>query len=334
MTPLSRGAGPVAVRAGPRSARCVADQRWVRAATRASRRHGLLTLDDAVDTGLDRRTLQRAVSSGRLERLHPQVFRFAGTPTTHLQRVHAATLHVPDSRASHESALFLHAVPRLPKRVAVTVAPDTTATWSGMRVHRLGDLQPAHCEVVDGILTTTLARAVVDVSSVVSRGRLVWLIDRLTITDRRTSVVRIARVLRQVNTRGRRNIAILRDELDRRGPAAPAPRSVLEREIDELLLTTDLPPAIAEYPLPSGEPGPAFVDRAWPEARLILEIDGRPWHARERDMAKDRARDRAAARLGWLTLRVLDEEVRHLPELVIDDVVEVYRERTGQRPIL
>jgi hypothetical protein len=43
--------------------------------------------------------------------------------------------------------------------------------------------------------------------------------------------------------------------------------------------------------------------------------------------AKDRARDRAAAREGWLTLRVLDDEVRHLPAELIDDLVVTYGSR-------
>jgi very-short-patch-repair endonuclease len=72
---------------------------------------------------------------------------------------------------------------------------------------------------------------------------------------------------------------------------------------------------------------PGFVDRCWPEAKLILEIDGRRWHARERDMAKDRARDREAARLGWQTVRVLDEEVGDCLGAVVDDMVTIYAER-------
>ena len=44
-------------------------------------------------------------------------------------------------------------------------------------------------------------------------------------------------------------------------------------------------------------------------------------------MARDRARDREAARLGWLTVRVLDEEVGDCPGSVMEDLVEIYRER-------
>lgn len=70
-----------------------------------------------------------------------------------------------------------------------------------------------------------------------------------------------------------------------------------------------------------------LVDRAWPEVHLILEIDGRRWHARERDMARDRRRDRQAAAVGWQTLRVLGEEIRDIPDDVRAEVVAAYAVR-------
>ncbi len=63
---------------------------------------------------------------------------------------------------------------------------------------------------------------------------------------------------------------------------------------------------------------------------LILEIDGRSWHAREASMAKDRARDRVAARHGWQTLRILGEEIDDCPDAVIDDVRTAYAVRLEQ----
>ena len=47
-------------------------------------------------------------------------------------------------------------------------------------------------------------------------------------------------------------------------------------------------------------------------------------------MRRDRERDRAAARMGWQTMRVLDEEVSDEPELVLDDIVTTYQRRLDQ----
>jgi hypothetical protein len=235
-------------------------------------------------------------------------------------------LQIPQSRASHESALHLHGVDRAPFAIAVTVPPPSRSSGAGVRVHR-HEIPREHRATVVGIPTTSLPRAIVDVTSSVGPGTLAHIVDRATITQRATTVAAIGRALRLSSRRGRRNIAHLQRILDQRRPGAPAPRSRVERRVDDGLASTGLPRPLAEYPVPSLAPGLGFVDRAWPDARLILEIDGRTWHARERDMAKDRARDRAAARVGWLTLRVLDEEVRDLLDAVLDDVVSVYHQR-------
>lgn len=47
-------------------------------------------------------------------------------------------------------------------------------------------------------------------------------------------------------------------------------------------------------------------------------------------MARDRRRDRMAAAQGWLTLRVLDEEVEHMGEDVIRELEAAYRSRLGR----
>ena len=55
------------------------------------------------------------------------------------------------------------------------------------------------------------------------------------------------------------------------------------------------------------------VDFGWPEARLIVEADGRRWHTRIADLRRDRERDNQAARAGWQTLRFLHESIDGRP---------------------
>ena len=264
--------------------------------------------------------------------MHPGVYRFTAAPESAIQRIWGAVLAVGGPAvASHEGSLILHGVDRIPAdETPVSVPPGYRANHPGIRVHRFSDLRSDHLHTIGGIPTTTLERAVVDITSVFRPRRLEWLVDRVTVTERKTTIGAISRVLRQVNHRGRRQIGLLGELLDARTTAEPIPRSQLERQMDELLAALDLPPPRHEYPLPSLVPGEGFVDRAWPEAGLILEIDGRVWHARERSMRVDRARDRAAAREGWQTLRVLDEEVTDVPEGVIDDLLAVYEVRIGK----
>jgi predicted transcriptional regulator of viral defense system len=296
---------------------------WTAISECAARQLGVVSMEQVRELGVDRRQIQRAVLAGTLVSVHPQVYRFRAAAPTRDQRVQAGVLQVPDSVASHESALWLHGVDRSPFRVAVTVPPPSRSSLDGVTVHR-HEVPDLHRTTVRGIPCTTLPRTVVDVASVFGGDRLADLLDRVTITDRTTTIGAIARCLRQSSRRGRRRIAVLAQMLDDRGPSAPAPRSKVEARVDAAIDESGLPTPLAEYPLPTTSHTAGFVDRAWPEAKLILEIDGRSWHAREQDMAKDRARDRAAARAGWLTIRVLDEEVADELPAVIEDVLAVY----------
>ena len=63
-----------------------------------------------------------------------------------------------------------------------------------------------------------------------------------------------------------------------------------------------------------------LVDLAVYESKVILEADGRRWHAREQAMARDRQRDREAARQGWLTLRFVHRDLVHDLDGCADDI--------------
>jgi hypothetical protein len=292
---------------------------------------GVFSISQAEELGVGRRQLIRAAHSGTLTHPHADVFGIAGVVPTERAMVRAGVLQVGSSVASHEATLLLHAIDRIPFIVAVTVERATAGhTHPGIRIHRYRDLHRDHLTDVVGIPTTTIERAVVDLTSVFGRARLEHLIDDLTITRRLTTVGRIGRTLRQVDRRGRLHIGRLPALLAARMPSEPAPRSRLERRTDELISRSQLPAPLKEHPLPTDQEYRGYVDRCWPEASLIVEIDGRSWHSREAAMAADRARDRAAARVGWQTLRILDEELTDCPDVVVDDLVTAYLTRLGQ----
>lgn len=297
----------------------------------AGRQAGCFSLDQSRGMGISDRRVRLLEANGLVRRVHPRTFRFASSEASPRSRAWAAQLQAgPSSVLSHEAALYLHGVGRVPFRCAVTMPPGWRHDIRGIRVHRLCDVLGEHVVDLGGLRVTTVARAVVDATSAISVRRLDDLIDRVTITEQRCTLGGIARVYRQINRRGRRRIAVLAALLDARLESGPTPRSLLEKRADELLARSGLPAPRHEMPLPGEWGGASRVDRAWPEVRLILEIDGRTWHSREQAMAKDRERDRAAGRAGWFTARVLGEEVRDHPELVVADLVELHRVRSEQ----
>lgn len=305
-----------------------------RLAKLATAQHGVFHLSQADGVGVSRRKLRYAEQTGGLESVHPKVWRMPGSPRSVHQAVWGAVLQVGngtiDSRvvASHECSLRLRGIERVPFVLAVSTGTGGNQHHFGVRVHRFCDLSPDMIERIDGIPVTTVARAIVDLTSVFRRDRLDQLIDQLTIVERATTFGAVNRALRRSNRRGRTNIRMLQQLLDARDESTPM--SMTEKLADELLVTTDLPKPEHEYPLPGWELGDAFVDRAWPDAMLIVEIDGRSWHGRERDMQRDRERDRNAGRAGWYTARFIHSEVRDEPDVFLTDVVELHRRRSEQ----
>jgi very-short-patch-repair endonuclease len=63
---------------------------------------------------------------------------------------------------------------------------------------------------------------------------------------------------------------------------------------------------------------------------LAVELDGAAHHTSAEDRAKDLARDRALAALGWVVLRFTYADVLRDPDGVRAKVLEVYRARQAQ----
>jgi very-short-patch-repair endonuclease len=64
----------------------------------------------------------------------------------------------------------------------------------------------------------------------------------------------------------------------------------------------------------------AVADFAWPEHRLIVEIDGREWHTDREAFQRDRRRQNALIDARWRVLRFTVDDVRLYPEYVIEEI--------------
>ncbi|WP_166509631.1 endonuclease domain-containing protein [Blastococcus sp. TF02-8] len=78
--------------------------------------------------------------------------------------------------------------------------------------------------------------------------------------------------------------------------------------------------------------GPVFLDAAWPDVRLAVELDGAAFHrsapARERDLR----RDAALAALGWQTLRFSFRRATTEAPACRAQIARTYRSRQGVAP--
>jgi very-short-patch-repair endonuclease len=111
------------------------------------------------------------------------------------------------------------------------------------------------------------------------------------------------------------------------GPAELT-RSVLEDRFLELVRRKGLPgPRVGVY-IEGYE-----VDFYWPEANLIVEIDGFAAHGTRRRFEADRLRDRRLARKGLQTIRLTANALSYDEDAIADDLEAAWsRSRASSNP--
>jgi very-short-patch-repair endonuclease len=204
---------------------------------------------------------------------------------------------------SHRAAAALWGV-RGGSRIEITV-PRGRRSRQGMQLH-WADLPADEVTVHDGIPVTTVPRTLLDLSAVVQRDEL-------------------RGAMRQAEQLGLRDPLWLGDLVERypRKPGAPVAkmlieeaqrglgivRSEFEERFQALLLNACLPSPMTNVRIEGIE-----VDCAWPEQRLIVELDGRETHDTHHAFEHDRARDRRLSAAGWRVVRVTWRQLTEQPE--------------------
>jgi hypothetical protein len=298
--------------------------RDARIARLGARQGAVFSRAQAHTVGFTDPSIQRRVRSGTWERDHQGVYRLAGAPRTWQSEIWAALLAAgPLAAVTHETALRLHGSEHVPTRpLTLTVAHGGHPRVRGAFVHQIDDLRPHHLVTVDGLPVSDPARAVVEVSATLGPRQLGRALDDL-VFDRRTSYPQVATRLAEVVRPGKPGVAKLARILDDRSDDGVADGSELERALVSTLVGGGLPAPERQVALPGTGAIEGLVDAAYRDCRLILEADGRRWHTRVRDLARDHARDAQAARAGWQTLRFLYETITHDPDGVFATVADV-----------
>ncbi len=182
----------------------------------------------------------------------------------------------------------------------------------GIRFHNVRRLHPDDRALLDGIPVTSLHRTLLDYAEI-SRHQYVRLAleaaDRLELLDGRKLEALYARA------RGRRGVKPLKTAVaELRGPA-PWTQSELERKF--LVL-------IREHGLPEPQTNVLvhgfLVDCWWPEARLVVELDGYPWHKSRKQFEDNRLRDTKLQLAGIRVLRVTQPRIEYTPRELLSDL--------------
>ena len=284
---------------------------------------GWFTAAQALERGADDMFIIRRLTSGVLVGRHPGVYKPAAYPDSYVGDLWAAHLAAGStSYVSHEAAAHLHGLAGFGRpQLVLTVPHPGHARLQGVTVHQLTDAHLHELTVIEGLSVTTVPWTLVDAAASSSKARVRAALDD-AIAAHLTSAAEVGTCLTTIARRGKPGVVKLARLLDRYAKGPVPPRSVLERHLVDGLRAANEPLPRLQHPFPGRHPVPGCADGCYVDARLILETDGRRWHTRIADIARDRARDNEAARAGYQTLRFLHEHVVN----DIDDVIATIRE--------
>jgi uncharacterized protein DUF559 len=274
----------------------------------AGRQFNRISRQQLIDLGLSRKAIAHRVATKRLVAVEQAVFAVAPAMEDEWGRWMAATLTAPGSVLSHMSAAAAWGLLSMPRQVECVTRPGS----GGPRRH--GGVLAFRSSTLDGDVVTNREVPITSVPRT--------LLDLArTVGDRA-----LARALREAVRLELTTLAMLGDRLGqyrgRRGAGRlaltvaryaglPLERARSGAEIRALELLRG-----ANRPLPrlnariAGEE----ADLSWPTIKLIIEVDGGPFHL---DVGEDARKERIWKRAGWSVRRISSDDVYERPERLL-----------------
>ncbi len=295
---------------------------------------GVCTRNTLLDAGVSPTTIDRHTNAGSLERVRSGVYVVAELVDARTP-YHLGLARLDGAAISHISAGRLHELP-VPAGgtavVEVTVPVESGGRrFDGVTVHRTR--LPLAVDIVDmcgALPVTSLARTVFDLASCLKVHRLRHVVQT-AIIHRGLATDDFWACYQPLARRGVRGLGPLRRVMCEMLDDEPVPQSVLEQRLARLLRDEGLTGFRRQYRPPWFDGVRGTVDFADPNVRVVLEADGRSWHATTQAMAEDRRRDRAAAAHGWTVLRVVASELSVRPDATIGEIKAVVASRSLNR---
>lgn len=228
----------------------------------------------------------------------------------------------PTAVASHLSAAEVLRWELLdpPERPQVIVPRNNGNSAAGGVAVRRQDLGSSDVTTVGVLPLTTPTRTAVDVASTE---------DGLAATVAIDSALRLQQLTLgalRAELRGRRHLPGHRRARRVAELSDPTSGSVPETVARLLFRRGGLTMPCTQFEIDIGGGRIARVDFAWPERRLVVEIDGFVWHWTSEAVGRDQWRQRRLTLAGWTVLRFTADDVRQSP----DDLVAEVREALGE----
>jgi hypothetical protein len=287
------------------------------------KQEGVITLDQARAVGMSDRQTRGMVERGEWRHPYRRVFIDNSAPVTALQPVIAAFFAVR-GLASHRLALWLWALTtaRAPEALEFTVSRQRSSRVPGLVIHRVNRMPQAFYKGV--VAVTSPMRGLLDTSAVAPGIVPDAMINGFSakLFTPNALEAEIARA----SANGKPGINAMRAALKELGIGRYTP-SQLERRARQLFRACGLPPPQVEVRF--GNDGEYRIDFYWPEADLMIEVDGWSIHAtplaRRRDFRKQ---NRIVIGNHWI-LRYDWFDIVEDAERSAEEIIEAYTARTA-----
>jgi very-short-patch-repair endonuclease len=276
----------------------------------AKRQKGLVKRRQLLDRGVDRSAIDRRLRSKRLIRVRRGIYRL-GPIASPWEPEMAALLAVPGATLGHDSAAFLYQLPPYPARPAdvhLTVTGLYPGHKPGIKIHRTKHLPGDEVTRRHGMPVTTPARTILDLAPHLNEAELEQTLAHAHRKNLATRVQLDTLIARYPNRPGTPALKALLH-----GARTPKlSRSRPERRHLEAFRRADLPEPETNARIEGFE-----VDFLWEKHKLVLEVDGHPFHSARPDRRADHRRDARLQELGYTVLRIdADESVERAVALV------------------
>ena len=285
---------------------------------------GVITMAQALATGMSESAVGRAVSTGSWHRVHSGVYRIAGFLRCWEQDLMAACKWGGASAvASHRSAcaLLQLGLEDVPVEILLTQHRRSSA---GVIRHTTDSLDPVDITRVRGIPVTTPSRTLIDLGSVASKAIVESALETALRTGQ-TSIAHLIGRLDELGKSGRRGTATIRSVLRDRDPHLAPTESELESLVWRLIVRARLPRPERQVVIADSDGFIGRVDFAYPEQRVVVEAQGARWHSSARAISNDRERRNRLTLAGWRVLEVAWDDVVRRPRHVAASIANALR---------
>lgn len=284
----------------------------------AATQHGVVARAQLVAAGVGPDLIDHRLRSGRLRRVHRGVYQVGPVCPPGAREMSAVLACGGDAFVSHRSAAVLWKMTPPHERrgpVDITVTSGHPRTRSDIRVHRVRTLGSIEVGACDGIPITSPARTLFDLADSANDRNL-----ERTLAEALALRIVDEAAIRSVLARHhrRRGTARLLRLLEGGPGTAARTRSEAEERFLALVRRAGLPSPAANTGIAGCE-----VDFLWRAERLVVEVDGRAYHASSNRFERDRRRDATLLAAGYRVMRVTWEQIVKEPEALLVTLTRV-----------